>query len=125
MPHPDGQKEHLWIVIAKLDCQVAVVNLNTKRDGSDTTTVLNPGCHPFVRHPTVVTYADAMIVQEDQLVGLSGTDLLTVREECSSNMLRDIVDGVDRSKFSPMKIRKFCKKAESSATDSDPADGQF
>jgi hypothetical protein len=44
-----------------------MVNLTTQQPHSDTTTIIQPGEHPFVDRPTVVFYADARIVDVKNL----------------------------------------------------------
>ena len=64
LPKPGHETEHLWALVTAVDPQngeAVMVNLTTRRPHSDTTTVLQPGDHPFVDRPTVAFYADALL----------------------------------------------------------------
>src|SRR5713226_4097921 len=61
---------HLWIVVTEPtpDTHLCViVNITTLRRGADQTVTLRPGDHPFIRHPSVVRYSDAQIVDDRRL----------------------------------------------------------
>ena len=65
---PGQQTEHLWVLVTGRRLagagfgrvgEAIMVNITTHRAHSDTTTVLQPGEHPFIDRPSVVFYADA------------------------------------------------------------------
>jgi hypothetical protein len=60
---PGQQTEHLWVLVTRAhpdNGQAIMVNITTLRAHSaDTTTVLQPGDHPFITQASVVFYADA------------------------------------------------------------------
>ena len=75
LPKPGHEKEHLWALITAADPEsgdAVMVNLTTQQPHSDTTTIIQPGEHPFVDRPTVVFYADARIVDVKNLEAAIG-----------------------------------------------------
>lgn len=100
---------HLWLVITEpfgSPSRVIIVGLTTQRDGSDTTLVLTPGNHAFVRHPTVVFYADAREVEVNLLERLVALDTSRLHADpCSGDLLSRIRDGLLESSFTPRKIK--------------------
>ncbi len=112
MPHPRGQTDHLWIVVAEKDDEIVIVNLNTQRKGSDLTTLLEPADHPFIKHETVVTYADAMITRKDLVEKLSKTEPpgITFHAACSRALLEKVRLGIEASAWTPLKVLRFCRE---------------
>ena len=61
---------HLWVIITEpfgSPEQVIIVNLTSKRPHSDTTVILLPNDHSFIKHETVISYDDARIVCSDNI----------------------------------------------------------
>lgn len=61
---------HLWVILTSPfnDPPVIIMAmLTTKKSYSDTTVELNIGDHPFITHPTVVSYMDANCFKVDEL----------------------------------------------------------
>src|SRR5438552_4605002 len=114
LPKPGYEKEHLWALITSPDPEsgdAIMVNLTTQRPHSDTTTIIQPGEHPFVDRPTVVFYADARIV--DVKILEEGLHHGPVRQHAalSPELLRRIQDGLFASRFTPEKIQDAFKQA--------------
>ncbi len=111
MPHPDGKVAHLWVVVAMKDDTIVVVNFNSQRDGSDTTTILDTGDHPFIKRPTVVTYTDSIICSKSNIEELlkSTNSPITLHSDCPAATLKKIKDGLITSDFTPMKVIRFCQ----------------
>jgi hypothetical protein len=113
LPKPDKYaKDHLWIVLTDPHGdppEVVMVSLTTKRPGSDPTTVLEPGDHPFVKHETVVSYADARIVQAGALVAILALRRDARNDDCSDGLLARIRQGLLDSPFTPNKIKDYCR----------------
>ncbi|MCI0390265.1 MAG: hypothetical protein MOB07_16065 [Acidobacteria bacterium] len=103
---------HLWIVLTDPEGdppQVVMVNLNTKRDGSDTTVVLHPGEHRFIKHETVVNYSDARFVEVGNLQALIAMHRDWQDDDCSDDLLAKIRQGLIDSPFTPNKIKTYCQ----------------
>ncbi len=61
-----SNSEHLNIILfgpTGLDEKTIIVNVTTKRSGSDMTTVLRKEDHSFIKHDSVVYYAKAAIIK--------------------------------------------------------------
>lgn len=110
MPHPYGQTEHLWIVIASIGDSIAIVNLNSQRRGADETVVLLGGEHPFVKHRTVVTYADARIAKKADLIAYAERQSAWCNP-VSLELLARIQAGAVESEFCPLVVSKFIQEA--------------
>lgn len=115
MPKPGQKTAHLWIIVTAAEAgsgQAVMVNLTTQRPHSDTTVVLNTGDHPFVRHPTVVNCSDARFVDVRQLEQEVRAGYFTAQATCTALVLQRIQSGVLASKFTPMKIKTYCRTAK-------------
>jgi len=52
--------EHLYIIISPIiEEMVLFVNITSKKENSDVSCILNKGDHEFIRHQSIVNYADA------------------------------------------------------------------
>jgi hypothetical protein len=100
---------HLWLVITEpfgSPPRVIIVGLTTQRDGSDTTVVLTPADHTFIKHPTIVFYADAREVEANLLERLVALDQSRLHADPGSDaLLMRIRDGLLESSFTPRKIK--------------------
>ena len=109
LPKPGHEKEHLWALITAPDPEsgdAIMVNLTTQRPHSDTTTIIQPGAHPFVDRPTVVVYADARMVNVNILEEGLRRGLVRQHEALSGEFLQRIQDGLIASPFTPDKIKE-------------------
>lgn len=118
IPKSSGETEHLWIVVTdpEPDTSFAVcVNITTKQSYSETTVILRPGMHPFIKHDSVVYYSDAQIltlnkVQQALDARMTGV-VCEPREPCSRAVLEMIRQGILSSKMTPNNVKDYCKKA--------------
>jgi len=101
---------HLWLVITEPSGEppeVIIVNLTTFREGADTTVILNKGDHSYIKHETVVYYADARNVPLQLLERIAALDPNRIYDEsCSEDLLVRIREGLLTSTFTPRKIKK-------------------
>lgn len=82
---------HLWIIVtepAPETHRCAIVSVTTLRYNKDQTVTLVPGDHPFIRHPSIVFYADAQIVDVRQLRADVLARVAEPREGCSPDLLK-------------------------------------
>ena len=103
---------HLWVVVAELPGareELVVVSLTTKRDGSDTTTLLLPGDHPFIQHETVVYYADVRRFDKTDFVGRVESKFFGIGEPFPPAVLGRIQRGLMASPFTPRSFKKLCE----------------
>ena len=113
-PNNAKSTEHLWIVITHPDdAGLAVcVNITTKRSLSDTTVVLDVGDHPFLKHPSVVYYADAQLLdllRIETAISAKPTSFTCVRHKpCSAELILRIQLGAIKSGSTPKKIKLAC-----------------
>jgi hypothetical protein len=98
--------DHLWIVISDPTAEeVVIVSLSTRRFGADSSCVLSPGDHPFVRHPTYVAYAFARRVATERLTAALASGDLLPDAPALSELLQRIWDGADVSRMLPLKCK--------------------
>ena len=87
---------HLWVILwgpaGPADAYLAVM-LTTLRPHSDRTCILNPGDHPFVRHPTSVAYRDALRWTDERLTQLVASGVAKPRQPLSDQVLERIRAG--------------------------------
>jgi hypothetical protein len=103
--------EHLWVVLLPPTGdprQTVIVNLTSRRPGADTTVVLSSSDHPFVVAETVVNYKDARLALVDDLKQRVEDGVATPHSPFEPQVLRRIQDGVQRSRFTPRGIKRYC-----------------
>jgi hypothetical protein len=118
LPKSSASTEHLWIVLTEPDAttgKAVCVNVTTRQPFSETTVILQPGEHPFVKHESVVHYADASFLDLkliDAALSLKTSKFVCVTHQtCSPELLKKVRDGLIKSKFVSAGIKDFCKKA--------------
>lgn len=110
IPAPgSGPTPHLWIVVTETGTEgrCIVVNVTTLRRGADQTLTLRLGDHPFVRHASVMNYAQSRITTEQILSQQEINGAIEQREPCGEALLRDVRAGFSASPFTPRKILEF------------------
>jgi hypothetical protein len=118
MPKSSRATEHLWVVITQPEpgASLAVcVSITTRRSNSELTVILYPGDHPFIRHESVVHYADAQILDLDHVqraldAHISGI-VCTQHQPCNQALLMRIQQGLLISKLVPNNVKAFCQRA--------------
>ncbi len=107
LPKPGRETEHLWVLITQPNPQTheaIMVNVTSLRPHSDTTTVLNPGDHPFVRKPSVIFYADALLVDTRHLDAAVQRGAYHTHAAFQPAAIARIHAGLTTSTFTPKKI---------------------
>jgi hypothetical protein len=92
---------HLWIIISEPEpgtakCVAVNITSFTNNQG-DTSCVLNPGEHPFIRDISVINYDDAQKVDGSSLQKMEAAGFLEKREPVSSQLLMKIQQGAQMS----------------------------
>jgi hypothetical protein len=107
LPKPGQEVSHLWVLVTPPDADgdAVMVNLTTQRPHSDTTVVLQPGDHPFIRHSTVVNYSDARLVNTPQLDAAINAGICRQLDPVTPAVLNQIQAGLPLSPFTPNKIK--------------------
>lgn len=101
---------HLWVIITEpfgSPEQVIIVNLTTKRSHSDTTVILSPGDHSFIKHETVINYNDARIKNSDDIKLRVHERFFEPRESFRDGVILVIQQGLIDSPRTPRDIKKI------------------
>jgi hypothetical protein len=113
MPKVSGDIRHLWIVLTEPEGQpleVVIVNLTKNKPLADTTCILSPGDHTFIKVETVVHYADARKVPAEPLHALTKLTSYDFHDDCSEELLERIQRGLLASKSTPKGIKAYCRE---------------
>lgn len=110
LPNPNFEIPHLWILATDSvgePPQTIIVAVSTKRFYKDSTVVLSPGDHPWVRHESVISYAHALIPEVRHLNEAVRRRIGELRQPCTSDVLRKVQDGLLASPRTPRRVKKF------------------
>lgn len=102
---------HLWVIIVELPGspnQVVAVSLTSKKHGTDETVVLRAGDHRFIRHDTVVSFADARAFVTDDLINRIELRFFQVEEAFHEDLVKRMRQGLLSSPFTPQDIKRLC-----------------
>ncbi|EAA0619059.1 hypothetical protein FYL48_21945, partial [Shigella flexneri] len=103
---PTGPCNHLHVICNDPvyypvnDCYcVLVVNISSIKDGvpHDPSCVLNSGDHRFIKHPSYVVYAEAIIWRVDNMVRKQRSGEISVHDDMPEATFNRILDGFDIS----------------------------
>ncbi len=109
----DSQIEHLHGIITEPQGdppKSVIVNVSTKRCESDTTVILKPGEHPFIKHDSVINYKDALLSLAAKLEEAVNEGHFEASETFDTTILKRIQDGLLQSKQTPKNIKTYCNK---------------
>jgi len=98
---PDSD-DHLWVVISDPNVdpsRVVIVCFLSHQPHYDQACVLEPGDHPFIKHPTCVNYPDARIESAALLERLKGDGRLKPKTPLSSGILDRIRSAAEDSEI--------------------------
>lgn len=113
LPKPSGEVRHLWVVLTEPEGeppQVVIVNLTKNKPRADTTCILTPGDHEFVKVETVVHYADARFAPAEPLNQIAQLRDYDFHADCSGEILERIQQGLLVSPATPKKIKTYCRE---------------
>lgn len=115
---PSGGADHLHIVmndpvfdpIAGHELVLAA-NVSTIYEGRahDSSCVLNVGDHPFIRHPSYISYRHADLYRADGLAAKIASGEVTQGVDISEQIFQTILAGFNRSPFVLRKVERFIK----------------
>ncbi len=111
LPKTSGAAPHLWVVLTDPDGdppQVVIANLTTRKADSDDTVVLNAADHGYIKHETVVYYADARLVTVEGIAKIAQFPGYGYHDDCSNELLIKIQQGLTSSRYTPKKIKDYC-----------------
>lgn len=108
----EDQDFHLWMVVADDGRSIVIVNVTTLRSGVDTTTLLERGEHPFIKHDSVVNFRDAKKFDKHLIPKLHalGTNKFRFQEECFPDVVQKLKTGILKSPFTSREIKRFCEE---------------
>jgi len=101
---------HLWVIVAELfgsPKQVMIVNLTSKKPHSDCTVILSSENHRFIKHDTVISYADAGIVQSEYLIKRIQQGDFKQHDNFNHDVIRIIQQGLIDSPRTPKYIKEI------------------
>jgi hypothetical protein len=105
--NPQYVTEHLYIIISPvIDEKVLFVNVTTRKEFKDDTCILKKGDHDFIRHESVINYADA-----------TESDVSLIREAIANKIFKphtpvrnDVLDKIQKGAYvSPAFPPKYLK----------------
>lgn len=106
---PSGPTDHLFIVCndtCKLGANL-FVNISSVVDPCDTTCVLDVGDHPFIRHPSFVFYARAVVISVESLQRGFEQSRITPQDDLAEEVFQRVVDGITVSPDTPAKVVRY------------------
>jgi mRNA-degrading endonuclease toxin of MazEF toxin-antitoxin module len=103
----DG-KPHLHIVISDADenDNVVLVSVTTERAKSDTMVRLAAGDHPFIEHPSVITYAYSKVMTCAQIRGLEASGDARAKEQASDRLVERAQFGMLETDRAPEEVQE-------------------
>lgn len=98
-----------------------MVTITTRRTHSDTTVILKPSDHPYIKHDSVVMYADAQILDTKIIEREIHDRNPNVKAHycCSNVLMKKIKKGLLDSPNTPNKVLTYCKNSWN-LSDTDP-----
>lgn len=107
-PNVKYNTKHLYIIISEIiDGKVLLVNITTQKEHSDTSCILQKGEHRFIRHTSVVNYADAGDAEVCNIKRAISKGTFIPQKLISSSLLRRIHEGALRSTAFEPKYLKY------------------
>ena len=105
----DNPIPHLHVVITDPDHSncVVLVSVTTERARSDTMTRLAPGDHPFVKNPSVITYAYTKVMSCEHLEGLVKSGDAYTKEDASEKIVRRAQAGLRETDRAPREVQRY------------------
>jgi hypothetical protein len=117
MPTSSRALPHLWVVVTQPEpgTSLAVcVSITSRRLHSETTVILYPRDHPFIKHESVMHYRSAKILDfalvQKALDGQISENVCRQHQCCEDNLLRRIQEGMLISAFVKNDVKAECRR---------------
>lgn len=112
----DPNRKHLFVSLTDpqgIDKEILLVSVSSYRVGvtTDTTCRLFAGDHSFIKHDSVVDYANARIERSDKLVKGVNLGLFVAKDAMDSAIFARICHGLAQSRFVAPKFLRFYERA--------------
>ncbi|MEN9841843.1 MAG: hypothetical protein RL376_1643 [Verrucomicrobiota bacterium] len=116
LPKPGSDIAHLWVILTAPDAlgNVVLVNFTTQRAHSDLTLILQPSDHRFIKHATVVHYADARLTPSSAVERAIKSGLYPQHDPCSPDLVARIRANAQLSPFTPEKVKRHLQDTKPS-----------
>ncbi len=85
-----------------------MLNITTRRPTSDSTVILTPGDHPFVRHESVVAFEHASLFKVEKLERGLTNGSLSKYPDISDSLFTAVKQGLLSSPRTPQNIKTYC-----------------
>ena len=109
LDNPTNNRKHLYIVISNQSNQdrILLVNVTTYKTGKDTSCILESGDHPFIKHKSIINYAEPLEPVHDPFEGFVNRNIIQRAKSISKVVLRKVQEGAKVSPALPRKFRKY------------------
>lgn len=112
---PSGNSEHLFVIVTDV-CPAGshlLVNFCSIKPQVryDATCIVNPGEHPFIKHPSYMLYRMAEIQPAARLTKMVEGWMYKPGEDATDALVAKIRAGVAASRFTPQRIVDYCNNA--------------
>lgn len=97
---------------------VLAVNITSVKEHGmvDPACILHAGDHPFIKHDSYVRYKDPVIFKIEALLAKIEAKEITVLQDVTEEVFKQVIDGFNKSEVVSGKIRKivkeYCSKAQ-------------
>lgn len=98
---------HVWIICTRPDMagKIVLLNMTSRRRGSDQTCLLLKGDHPTVTHPTVINFREGWVRPLERVEWLVQSRALQHEPAASFTLLDRMRKGALLSRFTPPDIK--------------------
>lgn len=107
-----SEQPHLWFIASQStdDGEVVLFMLSTRRPGSDTSCVIQPGEYSWVTRETVVVYRLSEIQTVDWVCKLVDNGFGKIRDAIPPEILKRAQEAALDSKYTPRRIQKLIRR---------------
>ncbi len=100
--------DHLWIVINDPNVHegiALIVNISTLRPGAETTSIVKPGEHVFIKHDSYARYMSARSATVSDIAAAIKAGKLKTRQAASPALLAKLRAGARASTMLPTELK--------------------
>lgn len=100
--------DHLWIIINDPNAHkgiALIVNISTLRPGAETTSIVKPGEHAFIKHDSYVRYLSARSARVSDIATAIKAGKLKTHQAASPALLAKLCAGAQASNMLPMELK--------------------